>query len=62
MKRRVWIVEMLCELPMKKPSWEPTVGIGLDREHGRIKLRQWQSKCNNDRFRLVAYKPMRRAA
>ncbi len=52
----VWVVEMWCELPMKRGYWMPTVGVGLDREQGRLQLRRWKERGKDDRFRLVQYR------
>ncbi len=54
--KSVWIVEMLNTWYLSKgPQWEPTVGIGLSRSHGRMKLKNWQAKCPDDNFRLRRY-------
>ena len=49
---RVWIVEILWENLNK---WHATVGIGLSRDDGRQKLRDWQGRNPTDRFRLTRY-------
>lgn len=46
----VWIVEMLIG-----KKWEPTVGVGLNRDHAHGKLRHWRSACPDDKFRLAKY-------
>lgn len=51
----VWVVEMYTEIPMRRPCWSPTVGVGLDRDSGRTRLSQWQGRMPDDRFRLTKY-------
>lgn len=58
-QEHIWIVEMLMELPMRRAYWSPTVGVGLDRDCGRVRLAQWKARNPHDRFRLSKY---RRAA
>lgn len=59
MKRhRVWIVEMLSSDPELPPScrgWSTTVGIGLNREAGRLALKHWKEGNSYDKFRLRSY-------
>lgn len=52
MKRVLWVVEMLCH-----GGWQPTVGIAISREDGRLALRKWKSNNPCDKFRLVKYVP-----
>lgn len=46
----VWIVEMWWE-----NHWSETHGIGMTREEGRIKLKEWQNIYPDDKFRLTRY-------
>src|SRR3990167_9290160 len=50
-QNHIWVVEMWCEMPMRRSYWNPTVGCGLDREQGRLKQR-----FPDDRFRLTKYR------
>jgi len=50
----VWIVELWCG-----QRYEPTVGIGLSREDGRMKLARWKRINPHDKFRLVPYETRR---
>lgn len=47
----VWIVEMWIN-----GRWEPTVGCGLGRAHGREKIAEWRKSNQDDKFRLRQYK------
>ena len=56
---RLWVVEMLntdqarCRAGTSR--WEPTVGVGLTREAGRIELERWREENPDELFRLRAY-------
>ena len=50
--KHVWIVEGRFE-PLYR--WEPTVGIGLSREDGRNKLKEWSQHNPFGQFRLRKY-------
>lgn len=52
----VWVVEIWNETPSCRPYWGPCVGISLDREGGRLRMRQWKSRNPDDRFRLTKYR------
>ena len=51
--RVLWVVEMR----MEHGEWEPTVGVGLERAHGWVQLREWKSNNPDDKFRLRRYLP-----
>jgi len=48
----VWVVEMWSEINRK---FEPTVGVRLTRDEGRIELRAWSVRNSSERFRLKKY-------
>jgi hypothetical protein len=50
-KRYLWVVEMRID-----GRWEPTVGVSLAREQGRVELRQWREDNIFDEFRLERYR------
>ena len=49
---RIWVVEMLNT---DQGRWEPTVGVGLTREAGRIELERWRAENSPCQFRLRDY-------
>jgi hypothetical protein len=48
--KHIWVVEM-----WDSGKWNTTVGVGIDRENGREALKDWKSRCPDDKFRLVKY-------
>jgi hypothetical protein len=54
MSKRVWVVEMFTDFGHGE-DWQPVVGIGLDREQARGVMRQWKTRCRDDRFRVKQY-------
>jgi len=57
---KVWIVEMWNDdYRRRKPRWEPTVGVDLDRRGARRELARWKMKNPTDRFRLRLYRSSR---
>ena len=49
---KLWVVEMWNE---EMERFEPTVGVGLNRDSGRIALKQWRVNNPGDTFRLMQY-------
>jgi hypothetical protein len=50
MSQKIWVVEMKVG-----NNWEPTIGVGLTREDGRLELARWRGKNPTYKFRLVKY-------
>jgi len=48
----IWIVEMFSDVSRR---YEPTVGAGLTRNDGRLRLKEFQDRNPADRFRLKKY-------
>lgn len=55
-RQRIWVVEMLNdEYAMSPPRWEPTVGVGLSRDHARAECDRWREDNPDDKFRVREY-------
>lgn len=50
----IWIVEMWNDAT-GVARWEPTVGVSITRQDGRLILKKWQANNPTDRFRLQRY-------
>ena len=50
---RIWVVEMNCEDDDR--GFSPTVGVGIEREQGRLRLHEWKERNPDDKFRLRKY-------
>lgn len=51
MSEHMWVVE----LQMRTGQWEPTVGVGISRDHGNAELRDWRKLLPDDKLRLRKY-------
>ena len=54
--RHLWVVELLTD-DTDVCRWEPTVGVALDREAGRLELAKWRGRNPGSKFRLRKYQP-----
>lgn len=57
-REHIWIVEMDTSEAHNEPPgcvWEPTVGVGLTREHGREKKKEWEKRNPGSKFRIEKY-------
>ena len=50
----LWVVEMFDD-GARRPAWEPTLGVGLDRQQARSEMAELKYRNPNDRFRLCRY-------
>ena len=53
LKANLWVVEILNPLNNR---WEPTVGVRIARDDGRVVLKGWRRRNPSDKFRLVKYR------
>lgn len=51
---KLWVVEMWND---DKKRYEATTSVGLSRDDGRDRKRDFQGACPNDKFRVKKYVP-----
>ena len=54
MKKHIWVVEAnYADFPGE--DFQPTVGVGLSKNDGRDKLKEWRRNNPSGKFRLTKY-------